>query len=74
MKQRSCDGRGARSAPFAWQCAQKDGCAQRTGMHARPKPTSSKYECKQTIYIQDWALSGVAPDAPTRKIKFQVRV
>ncbi len=41
-KQRSCDGRGggARSALFAWQWAQKDGCAQRTGAHARPKPTS----------------------------------
>ncbi len=25
---------------MAWQCAKKDGCAQRTGAHARPKPTS----------------------------------
>ena len=32
---------GGRAAPrWAWQCAQKDGCAQRTGAHARPKPTS----------------------------------
>ncbi len=40
------DGRGGgeRAAPgLAWQWAQKDGCAQRTGAHARPKPTSSKY-------------------------------
>jgi hypothetical protein len=32
---------GGRAAPrLAWQCDQKDGCAQRTGAHARPKPTS----------------------------------
>ncbi len=34
---------GGRAAPrLAWQCAQKDGCARRTGAHARPKPTSSQ--------------------------------
>jgi hypothetical protein len=33
-----------RAAPrLAWQWAQKDGCAQRTGAHARPKPTSLSY-------------------------------
>ncbi len=33
---------GGRAAPrLGWQCAQKDGCAQRTGAHARPKPTST---------------------------------
>ncbi len=33
---------GGRAAPrLAWQYAQKDGCAQRTGANARPKPTSS---------------------------------
>ncbi len=41
-KQRSCDGWGgagrARSALFF---VAKDGCAQRTGAHARPKPTSN---------------------------------
>ena len=44
-KQRSCDGRwGGRAAPrLAWQWAQKDGCAQRTGAHARPKLTSLSY-------------------------------
>jgi hypothetical protein len=32
---------GGRAAPrWAWQCAQKDGCTQRTGAHAGPKPTS----------------------------------
>jgi hypothetical protein len=32
---------GGRAAPrLAWQWAGKDGCAQRTGAHARPKPTS----------------------------------
>ncbi len=31
---------GARSARLACFLAQKDGCAQRTGAHARPKPTS----------------------------------
>ncbi len=32
---------GGRAAPrLTWQYAQKDGCAQRTGAHARPKPTS----------------------------------
>jgi hypothetical protein len=41
MKQRSCDGGGGAAPRLAWQCAQKDGCAQRTGAHARPKPTSS---------------------------------
>jgi len=31
---------GGRAAPrWAWQWAQKDGCVQRTGAHARPKPT-----------------------------------
>jgi hypothetical protein len=42
---RECDGRRgwARSAPFcACQSAQKDGCAQRTGAHARPEPTSNQ--------------------------------
>ncbi len=35
---------GGRAAPrLEWQCAQKDGCAQRTGAHARPKPTSFFY-------------------------------
>ncbi len=35
-------GGGGRAAPrLAWQWAQEDGCAQRTGAHARPKPTSS---------------------------------
>jgi hypothetical protein len=34
-------GGGGRAAPrFGWQWAQKEGCAQRTGGHARPKPTS----------------------------------
>ncbi len=33
-----------RAAPgWVWQRAQKDGCAQRTGAHARPKPTSLSY-------------------------------
>ncbi len=39
-EQRSCDWLWARSALWAWQRTQKDGCAQRTGAHARPKPTS----------------------------------
>ncbi len=34
---------GARSARLACFVAQKDGCAQRTGAHARPKPTSLSY-------------------------------
>jgi hypothetical protein len=35
---------GGRAAPrLAWQLTQKDGCAQRTGAHARPKPTSILY-------------------------------
>ncbi len=34
--------KGGRAAPrFASWWAQKDGCAQRTGAHARPKPTSN---------------------------------
>ncbi len=37
-------GGGGRAAP-CWPClrVQKDGCAQRTGAHARPKPTSIIY-------------------------------
>ncbi len=32
---------GGRAAPcLVWQWAEKDGCAQRTGAHARPKHTS----------------------------------
>jgi hypothetical protein len=48
-KQRSCDGRErGRAAPrLAWQWAQKDGCAQCTGAHARPKPTS--------MFMFDWS-------------------
>ena len=41
MKQQSWDGRGRAAPCLAWQCAQKYGCAQRTGAHARPKPTIS---------------------------------
>ncbi len=33
--------RGRAAPPLRWQWAQKDGWAQRTGAHARPKPTSS---------------------------------
>ncbi len=41
---------GGHAAPrLAWQCAQKDGCAQRTGAHARPKPTSYKYTVTETF-------------------------
>jgi hypothetical protein len=36
-------GGGARSAPFDVAMSQKDGCAQRMGAHARPKPTSLSY-------------------------------
>jgi hypothetical protein len=39
-KQRSCDGRRRAAPRLGWQLAQKYGCAQRTGAHARPKPTS----------------------------------
>ncbi len=35
---------GGRAAPrLACQWARKDGCAQRTGAHSRPKPTSLSY-------------------------------
>ncbi len=35
---------GGRAAPrLPWQLTQKDGCAQRTGAHARPEPTSIIY-------------------------------
>jgi hypothetical protein len=38
---------GERAAPcWAWQWAQKDECAERTGAHARPKPTSTVYRLK----------------------------
>jgi hypothetical protein len=33
-------GGGARSAPLGVAMSPKNGCAQRTGAHARPKPTS----------------------------------
>ncbi len=43
-KQRSCNGGEGRAAPrLGWQWVQKDGCAQRTGAHARPNPTSLSY-------------------------------
>ncbi len=48
---------GAHSALFALQWAQKDRCAQRTGAHARPKPTSLKI----WVYYYSrvwWALKG----------------
>jgi hypothetical protein len=36
-------GGGARSAPFGVAMSPKDRCAQRTGAHARQKPTSLSY-------------------------------
>ncbi len=36
----SVEGGGHAAPLFACQSAQKDGCAQRTGAHARPEPTS----------------------------------
>ncbi len=36
-------GGGARSAPLGVFKSPKNGCAQRTGAHARPKPTSLSY-------------------------------
>jgi hypothetical protein len=36
-------GKGRVAPRLASQYAQKDGCAQRTGAHARPKPTSHIY-------------------------------
>jgi hypothetical protein len=40
-KQRSCDGRGGAQRPVLYvNESKKDGCAQRPGAHARPKPTS----------------------------------
>ncbi len=36
-------GGGARSAPLGVALSPKNGCAQRTGAHARPKPTSLSY-------------------------------
>ncbi len=41
-----------RVAPrLASKYAQKDGCAQRTGAHARPKPTSIVYWLKETVWM-----------------------
>ncbi len=44
-KQRSCDGRVGGAQRHVWRGNEpkKDGCAQRTGAHARPKPTSIIY-------------------------------
>ncbi len=36
-------GGGARSAPLGVAMSKKGGCAQRTGAHARPKPTNLIY-------------------------------
>jgi hypothetical protein len=48
---------GGRAAPrWSWQRAQKDGCAQRTGAHARPKPTSLEY----FIRIQSFKIDPVS--------------
>jgi hypothetical protein len=46
----------ARSACWAWQWAQKDGCAQRTGSHAWPKPTSILYSPLDTtlLHRRNW--------------------
>jgi hypothetical protein len=42
-KQRSCNGRGEGAQRPFWRVSEpkKDGCAQRTGANARPKPTSN---------------------------------
>jgi hypothetical protein len=42
-----CD--GLSSAPFGVAKRQKDGCAQRTGAHARPKPPSWFYSLIYTL-------------------------
>jgi hypothetical protein len=45
-KPRSCDGRGGAQRPVLHvNESNKDGCAQRPGAHARPKPTSLSYIC-----------------------------
>ena len=36
-------GEGRAAPRLRWQWVKKDGCAQRTGAHARPKPTSFNY-------------------------------
>ena len=36
-------GEGRAAPRLRWQWVKKDGCAQRTGAHARPKPTSLSY-------------------------------
>jgi hypothetical protein len=48
---------GGRAAPLlASLRAQKDECAQRTGAHARPKPTSNyidtKAKCRHLLSVQ----------------------
>jgi hypothetical protein len=40
-----------RPSRWAWQWAQKDGCTQRTGAHARPKPTSLSYNYMSVIFL-----------------------
>ena len=53
-------GGGGRAAPrWAWQSAQKDGCAQRTGAHARQKPTSVKIIRESSLHLR--AKGGVVP-------------
>ena len=40
-------GGGAHSALYGVAMNQKDGCAQRTGVHARLKPTRTLYQSKK---------------------------
>jgi hypothetical protein len=42
-------GGGVHSALFGVAMNQKDGCAQRTGAHVRPKPTSTLYQSKKNV-------------------------
>ncbi len=51
-------GGGGRAAPrLGWKWAQKDGCAQRTGAHARPKATSYSILTEYPQIIPQCALS-----------------
>ncbi len=52
-------GGGARSAPFIMAMRPNDGCAKRTGAHARPEPTSNNIglyfyitQCENTFILK----------------------
>jgi hypothetical protein len=68
---------GGAQRPFGLLMSPKDGCAQRTGAHARPKPTSNminKYDHKRAVALSRiFYKTGIFAGFPLHNINFGER-